>query len=157
MSLARQYDIGRYVIGTAALAPATIPSSSGGATSTGITIDRQAFGKHYYSAAALIQGLLTGSTDQAVSVAINWQHSSDGTSWDNFSTGSNVTKALGSTGATGAQSVNDVIQSNVNLRSARRYVRVQTVPTFTATTSGDTLALAGAVVLGGGDELPATT
>jgi hypothetical protein len=157
MSLAQQFDIGRYIHGTAALASATVPSSSGGATSTGITIDRQAFGRQYYSAAALIHASFAGSTQQVATVSVSFQHSSDGTSWDNFSTGSNVSKTIGSTGATGAQTLDDVVNAPVRLLSARRYIRVQTVPTFSLTTSGDSVVLSGVLALGGADELPATS
>lgn len=157
MSVAQQFDIGRYLHGTAALAPATVPSSSGGATSNGITIDRQAFGRQYYSAAALIQARFAGSTQATVSLAVSFQHSSDGSSWDNYSTDRNVTKVVGSTGATGAQTLNDVVNAPVSLRAARRYVRVNVVPTFSLTTSGDNVQLSGALALGGADELPATS
>jgi hypothetical protein len=156
MSLAQQFDIGRYIHGTAALAPVTINSSAGAAQS-GITIDRQAYGRGYHSASILAAVKLTGSTVQAVAVAVAFEHSSDGSSWDSYSTGSNVSKAIGSTGATGAQAVNDVVNAPVNLAGARRYVRAVVTPTFSATSSGDTAALAAIAALGGADELPATS
>lgn len=157
MSVAQQFDIGRFILGVAAVAPATVPSSSGGATTNGVTIDRLAYGRQYYSASALIQARLAGSTQQTAAVAVSFQHSSDGSSWDNFSTDRNVSKTIGSTGATGAQTVNDAVNAPVNLRSARRYVRVNVVPTFALTTSGDNVQLSGVLALGGADELPATS
>jgi hypothetical protein len=93
---------------------------------------------------------------------LNVQHSSDGTSWDNYSTGTVPTAAAfgststgGSTGTTGGTAYNTVEQS-INLNGARRYVRIQVpAPTFQDCSSGSVLAFAGTLVFGGADELPA--
>lgn len=155
MSLSQSYDAGKSIKGMPGLNPTTVPSSSGGATSAGITIDRFALGRRYQSCKSVVTGRLTGSTVQALSVALAFQHSSDGTSWDNYSTGTNATGTVGSTAATGAQSTDLVAEQSVNLRAARRYVRQSVVPTFSATTSGDNVILAGVVAFAGADENPA--
>lgn len=155
MSVAQSYNAGRFIKVQPGLNPTTVPSSSGGATSNGIAIDRLALGRRYYSCRAAVTARLTGSTVQSLSLAATFQHSSDGSSWDNFSTATNPTAVVaGSTAATGAQSTDSVIEQVVNLRAARRYVRLQVVPTFSQTTSGDNAILAGVVVFGGADENP---
>lgn len=156
MSLARQYDIGKYIKGVAAIAPATVLSSAGGSATNGLTIDRNALPRHCYSARAIVTGRLTGSTQQTVSLASAVQHSSDGSSWDSFSTGTNASAVVGSTGATGAQSTDGTVEQTINLKSARRYIRVNVTPTFTLTSSGDNVALNGVVAFGGADELPSS-
>lgn len=150
------YNVGKFIRVQPGLNPTTVPSSSGGATSNGLTIDRLALNRRYYSCKSAVTARLTGSTQQALSLAATFQHSSDGTSWDNFSTATNATGTVGSTGATGAQSTDGVVEQVVNLRSARRYVRQVVVPTFTLTTSGDNAILAGVVVFGGADENPSS-
>lgn len=158
MSLNKQYDIGRQIKAQAGIAftSAGIPSSSGGVAQNGAAIDRQALSRQYYSCRSIVRGRFVGSTINAVTLAASFQHSSDGTSWDNFSTGTNASKALGSTAATGAQAVEDVVEQVVNLQSARRYVRQVMTPTFTAATSGDILYDHGSVVFGGSDEQPSS-
>lgn len=158
MSLKNQYDIGRQIKGYAGIAftSAGIPSSSGGVAQNGATIDRTALARQYYSCRSLVRARFVSSTVQAASLALSFQHSSDGTSWDNFSTATNATKAFGSTAATGAQAVEDVVEQTVSLVGARRYVRQVMTPTFSGGTSGDILYNHGTVVFGGSDEQPSS-
>ncbi len=153
-----QFDVGRQIKAVAgiALTSAAIPSRSGGVTQNGATIDRFALPRRYYSCRSVVRGRYIGSTVQNVSMALSFQHSSDGSSWDNFSTATNAAYAFGSTGATGAQTVEDAAEQIVNLRGARRYVRQVMVPTFSSGTSGDVLYNQGTVVFGGADELPSS-
>ena len=158
MSLGRQYDGGRTlkVLAGIAQTSAAVPSSSGAAVN-GATIDRHAIDQRHYSARSIVRGRFVASTVNAVTLALSFQHSSDGTSWDNFSTATNASKALGSTGATGAQTVEGVVEQSVSLQGARRYVRqVLAAPTFASATSGDSLYFNGSVVFAGADELPNT-
>lgn len=155
MGVASQYDAGKTVKVMPALPATTVPSSSGAATN-GLTIDRLALGRRYYSCRAAVAGRFTGSTQQTVGLGVSFQHSSDGSSWDAYSTDTNpATVTAGSTGATGAQSTDGVVEQPVNLAGARRYVRlVAAAPTFALTTSGDNVQLTGVMVFGGADELP---
>jgi len=156
MSLNKSYDIGRQLVAAVGVAPTVTPSSSGAATN-GPTIDRWAYQRRYYSAKSIGRGLFSGSTQGAAALAASFQHSSDGTSWDNYSTASNASKAFGSTGTTGSNTgVNDVVEQAVSLVGARRYIRQVLTPTFAGGTSGDTLTFSGVVVLGGADEQPST-
>ena len=157
MSAANTYDAGNLVKAMPGIpSTGTIPSSSGAAIN-GVAIDRLSLGRRYYACRSILQGRLVGSTQQTATINATFQHSSDGTSWDNYSTATNPTAvAIGSTGATGAQSTDGIVEQAVNLRAARRYVRqVATAPVFALTTSGDTLCLGGSVVFCGPDESPA--
>jgi hypothetical protein len=158
MSVARSYDGGARLLTRAGinLTSAGVPSSSGGVAANGASIDRHALDRRYYSCRSIVRGRFVGSTINAVTLAASFQHSSDGTSWDNFSTGTNASAALGSTGATGAQAVEGVVEQRVNLLSARRYIRQVMTPTFAAATSGDIVYYQGSVVFTGGDEAPNT-
>lgn len=166
MSLVEQYDIGRRIRARLALGNATIAAASSAApsSSTGVSVDRQEAGlRHYYSCKAIVSGAFTaGSSLQTVTMGINVQHSSDGTSWDAFSTAtkpSDVTWGSSSTGnsagSTGGTEY-DTIEQPVSLQNARRYLRVTLdAPTFATSTSGQSLAVHGVLVFGGADELPA--
>ena len=158
MSLSRQYDGGRTLLVKAGInqTSAAVPSSSGGVAANGASIDRHALDRRYYSCRSIVRGRFVGSTVNAVTLAASFQHSSDGTSWDNYSTATNASKALGSTGATGTQAVEDVVEQPVSLVGARRYIRQVMTPTFAAGTSGDSLYYSGSVVFAGADENPNT-
>lgn len=155
MSVATQYDAGQTIKVMPALPATTVPSSSGAATN-GLTIDRLALGRRYYSCRAAVAGRLTGSTQQTVGIGVSFEHSSDGSSWDAYSTDTNPdTVTAGSTGATGAQSTDGIVEQPVNLNGARRYVRlVAAAPSFALTTSGDNVVLTGVIAFAGADELP---
>jgi hypothetical protein len=156
MSVNSQTDVGRRlkVVAGVSLTSAAVPSSSGAAL-TGATIDRLGLGRMYYSCKSVGKGRFVGSTVQNVSLAASFQHSSDGTSWDSYSTATNASAAVGSTGATGAQAVEAIVEQNVNLAGARRYVRQVLTPSFSSGTSGDSAYFSGDVVFGGADERPA--
>lgn len=153
----QSYDAGKLIKAMPGIpSTGTIPSSSGAAIN-GLTIDRLALGRRYQSCRSVVQGRLVGSTQQTVSLTKTFQHSSDGTSWDNYSTATNpAAVAIGSTGSTAAQTTDGVVEQTINLRAARRYVRqVLAAPAFSLSSSGDTLTVAGTVVFAGADENPA--
>jgi hypothetical protein len=92
MSLVEQFNIGARIRTRTALAVAVTQSSAAAATTQdGITIDRNESGlRRYYSCKACVGGqfLYAASSAHTASIAsLNFQHSSDGTSWDNYSTG----------------------------------------------------------------------
>jgi hypothetical protein len=158
MSLKESFDGGRRakVVAGVPLTTTPIPSSSGGVQQTGGTIDRLAMDRRYYSCKSVVRGRFLASTINNVSFAIGMQHSSDGTSWDNYSTQSNAAGTLGSTGATGAQTVEGAAEAHFSLVGARRYIRQVMTPTFASATSGDLFYAQGSIVLTGADELPNT-
>lgn len=167
MSLSEQFNVGaRIKSKTAIAAQVTQTSAAAATTQDGLTIDRQESGLgHYYSCKAVVCGqfLYAASSAHTATIAsLNFQHSSDGTSWDSYSTATvpssvqwGATSAGNAVGTT-AGTANNEIEQSVNLSGARRYIRVQVpAPTFTDCSSGSVLTLAAVVVFGGGDTLPA--
>ncbi len=132
-------------------------SAAGATTQDGLTIDRYTLGRRYYSCkAAFVSTFVASSSTRTATVGLNFQHSSDGTSWDNFSTGTVPTaKTFG--GDTGGTTDYDSVEQSVNLIGARRYVRMQILtPTFSDSSSGQGVFTGmGVIVFGGGDEAPA--
>jgi hypothetical protein len=170
MSLVEQFNIGSRVqvrtsLGNTAV---TQTSNTAAAASTGEAVDRNDSSlRRYYSCAAVVTGMfLAGSSARTGLVTMNFQHSSDGTSWDSFSTAT-VPVATGRVGIWGATSSGyaslstagteqNSLKQSVNLNGARRYIRIQ-VPTatFSDCSSGQVLNVQGVIVFGGADELPA--
>lgn len=166
MSLSEQFNIGARIKGKTAIAAAITQTSAAAATTQdGLTIDRNESGlRRYYSCKFVVGGqfLYAASSATVATVAsLNVQHSSDGTSWESYSTdtvpsaatwGSTAGAAVGTTAGTAP----GVIEQSVNLNGARRYIRVQVpAPTYASCSSGHVLTVAGVCVFGGGDELPA--
>lgn len=167
MSLSEQFNIGARIKSKTAMAiQVTQTSTAAATTQDGLTIDRQESGLgHYYSAKAIVcaQFLYAASSAHTATLTgLNFQHSSDGTSWDNYSTATvpssvviGATSAGHTHGTTGGTANNEIEQS-VNLVGARRYVRVQLpAPTFSDCSSGSVLTVAGVLVFGGPDTFPA--
>jgi hypothetical protein len=145
----------------------TQSSAAASTTQDGITIDRLAQGlRRYYSAKAVVSGAYLGNSSMATAyVGINVQHSSDGTSWDNYSTQTVPTAGTylwGSTSGginTTAGAAYGTVEQSVNLNGARRYIRIQ-VPSGVASadcSSGHAFTAHGVLIFGGADELPVDT
>lgn len=168
MSLSEQFNIGaRIKSKTGIAAQVTQTSAASATTQDGLTIDRNESGLgHYYSCKVLVTGQFlygASSAHTATIASLNFQHSSDGTSWDNYSTATVPTAAVvwgatsaGNAAGTTAGTANNEIEQSVNLVGARRYVRCQVpAPTFTDCSSGSVLTLAAVIAFGGPDEYPA--
>lgn len=166
MSLSEQFDVAARVKVRTSLGNTAITQSSAAApsASTGEAVDRNESGlRRYYSCAAVVTGFFTaGSSAKTASATLTFQHSSDGTSWDNYSTATNPTAVVwgatssGYAGGSTAGTETDSVKMNVNLNGARRYVRIQVpAPTFSDCSSGSVLNVQGIIVFGGADELPA--
>lgn len=166
MSLSEQFNVGARIHARTALANVSITHSSAAAATTqdGITVDRRESGLgHYYSCKAIVSGALNAlSSAMTASLTLNFQHSSDGTSWDSFSTATVPTAVVwgatssGYAGGSTAGTEYDTVEQSVNLNGARRYVRIQVpAPTYTDCSSGTYLNVHGVIVFGGADTLPA--
>lgn len=158
-----QHDIGAYVKGEVSLAPQVIDASStnDGNAVTGIVIDRQALGKHYLSCKSIVAVRFRGSTTRNGTVDIKIQDGASSNTFTDYSTDTTpAAKTFGSTGATGAQTVNDEVEQDVDLSAARRYLRMSVTVNHAATSSGtsglEDFTVTGMLVFGGGHELPAT-
>ena len=166
MSLTESFNVGARIRGRHALANVAITQTSAAAATTqdGNSIDRNASGlRRYYSCKAIVSAALTGATSSVTaSITLNFQHSSDGTSWENYSTATVPTAVVwgatssGYAGGTTAGTEYGTIEQSVNLNGARRYVRIQVgAPTYPTCSSGTFLTGHGVLVFGGADELPA--
>jgi hypothetical protein len=130
------------IAGYALVASSVAPVASAAATINGASIDRS---KHNMPLSAIMHtatGAETGAPT-GVSVQSTLQHAPDNATWTNF-------LYDGSTTAQGAAitAVNTDQNYAVDLTLAQRYVRVQTVISFTGGTS-PTVGLAAQLVLGG--------
>jgi hypothetical protein len=132
-------------------------SATAATTQDGLTINRLQLGRRYYSCkAAFVASFVASTTAKTASVTLNFQHSSDGTSWDNFSTGTVPTaKTFGAD--TGGTTDYDSVEQSVNLTGARQYIRMQIpAPTYSDCSSGQgVFSGMGVIVFGGADENPA--
>ena len=164
MSLNESFNIGSRIKGKTALAVTiTQTSNTAATTQDGLTVDRNLSPlRRYYSCKVVIGGqfLYAASSAHTATIAgFTVQHSSDGTSWDNYTTNASsvvwgTTAAAASLTTAGTEP--DELEHSVNLNGARRYLRVQIpAPTFSDCSSGSVLTLGGAFVFGGADELPA--
>lgn len=156
MSISQQYNIGSKIKAVLATTNATISQSSATAASTqdGLTIDRYLLGRRYYSAKAIISaGYVPASTARTADLSLTVDHSSDGTSWDSYSTAAGKTFGNSTAGTTDY----NTLEHSVNLNGARRYLRVRLhAPTYSDCSSGQgVFSAAGILVFGGGDELVA--
>ena len=166
MSLSEQFNVGARIKGKVSFGGQITQTSNAAATTQdGVSVDRNESGlRRYYSAKAIVAGtfLYGASSAHTASVSINVQHSSDGTSWENYSTATvpaNVVwgaTSSGYAGGTTAGTEADTVEQSVNLNGARRYLRIQIpAPTFSDCSSGSVLTLTGMFVFGGADTLPA--
>lgn len=156
MSFTEQTNVGARIKAVMATTSLSISQTSNTAATTqdGLSIDRVQLGRRYLSCKAVAAfGYVASTTAKTAGLAVTIQHSSDGTSWDNWTTGSSVTFGNSTAGTTDY----DTAETSANLVGARRYLRVQIpVPTYSDCSSGQGVFSGGAVIVfGGADELPA--
>lgn len=115
-----------------AASSATAAGAGDSTTTTGTTIDRAGFsaGSMPKSAVAAIAYEATLATSKTLSFGYAVQDSADGSNWSDYQTG---TYAVVATGATAASAVAGELEVNVNLTSARRYVRFNYATDLSAT------------------------
>jgi hypothetical protein len=107
--------------------------STGDATSiTGLTIDRAGFGNGSLpmSAEVSVDFEATLASGKTLSVGYAVQDSADNSTWADYQT---ATSAVVSTGASGGSVNKGQFNVQVNLTSARRYIRFNYMPTASAT------------------------
>ena len=156
MSLSQQTNIGAHIKAVLATTNATISQTSASAASTqdGQTIDRTTLGRRYYSAKAVVSaGYVANATARTAALSLTVDHSSDGSSWESYSTAAAKTFGNSTAGTTDYST----LEHSVSLVGARRYLRVRLhAPTFSDCSSGQGVFSAhGVMVFGGADELPA--
>ena len=159
MSLIDSYNVGYSVKGVQGTSSLSISQTSGTAATTqdGLTIDRNALSRKYYSCRVSgLFGFTAASSQTVASLTLNFQHSSDGTSWDNYSTATVPTAVSFGSTSSFTTDYKEVAQL-VNLNGARRFVRCQIpAPTYANCSSGQGVFSGGVtVIFGGADTYPA--
>lgn len=152
-SYALQHGIGQLIASVNALSPYTATAGGAGDNTqqTGITLDRQSIGREYLSAQVAIPYKATLAAAKKVTVSSIVEDSADGASWATYVTGLS-SSVVGSTTSTAAQTLNSALTYNVDLGSARRYVRVDVTADLSAANT-DTFAFAAVAALGGQDRI----
>jgi hypothetical protein len=113
-------------------ATSTAGGAGDGATVTGLSVDRQGFSNGSMPNSALIAVAFeaTLASGKTLSIGYAVQDSADNSSWADFQTGASTTASTGASGGSVSKSEFNV---QVNLGSARRYIRFNYVPTCSAT------------------------
>jgi hypothetical protein len=144
-----QTDVGRYVKSVLALAPVQITAgeSGDGQAQNGVAIDRLG----YLSAVAVVPVSATLGQGNTLTISAKVQDSADGsTGWADYGSG---TGNVVLTGGTGGSTETALLELNVNLAGARRYIRVVVTGDLSAS-STDTQRFGAVLILGGADVKP---
>lgn len=162
--VSRFHDIGAYITGRRALANTSVVGGGSGDNTEvdGVAIDRLSDSEKFLSCKVILPIAATMAATRQVTVVSNVQHSSvtassGFTDYDRKDSTSAYSVTFGDAASTASQTITDVVQYDVDLGAAKRYIRVQATPNMTDTSSADTCTLSGVVVLGGGDFLPPAT
>lgn len=131
---------------------ATAGGSGDNTAVTGVIIDRQAFRwpKSGVFAVPFTTTLAAGAT---LSLAMTVQDG-DAANLSDAATFATRANAVVATGPSGGGTVTGVVEFDVNLVGAKRYIRLNFTPDLSAANT-DTGAFSGVAVLGGMDRLPA--
>jgi len=151
----RDRSIGELVLAkNAGLPTAVTAAGTGDATEVdGSTIDRQALGSRMDSVQLVVHGNVTLTSGKTLSIAMNLQDSPDDSTWTDFGDVQASTVVVTATG--GALTASDFADFiNRDIRGANRYIRAQWTPDLNHTGT-DTAMVAGTLIFGGAEELPA--
>lgn len=119
----------------------------------GYSLDREGFAGGSLPNTALLGILFTATlaATKTLSIAVDVQHSADGSTWVDYATQAATVVA---TGPTGGGTVTGQLPFGVDLTGANRFVRVNFTPDLSATAT-DTAELIACGAFGGFDTLPA--
>ena len=111
---------------------ATAGGAGNNATFTGISLDRMGFGLGALARTALVGVLYeaTLASGKTLSLGYDLQHAPDNATWTDFQTATGVVVATGVSGGTTAKGE---FNFQVDLTSAQRYIRFNTIPNLSAT------------------------
>lgn len=150
-----QHNIGAIVdvVYASAAASAVAAGTGDATTTTGTTIDRMGFSNGSMPRSALASFVYdaTLASGKTLSIAYAVQDSADGSTWADYQTAAGSVVA---TGPSGGGAVKGVLNIQVDLNSARRYVRVNSNPDLNASGT-DTAVTRSVWVMGGFDRLAA--
>ncbi len=135
----------------AANAAATAGGTGDATAVTGVIIDRAAL-RWPQSAVFAIPFTTTLAAAATLSLVATIQDG-DASNLSDAATFASFASAVVATGPAGGGTVTGVVEINVNLRGAKRYLRLNFTPDLSAANT-DTAALSGVAVFGGFDRLP---
>lgn len=142
-----QHAIGEYTK-TVSSVPPQLTVTAGGASNNvavnGVSVDRM----NYLSMVVAVAYQCTLSSTKTLTITIAIQHSEDNATWTAYGT-------QPANQVISASTANAIFTQNVDLHAANRYVRLVITPNL-SNTGTDTASVAGLLVLGGANELPAT-
>ena len=141
------------VVRASAAASALAAGTGDATTTTGATIDRMGFsnGSMPRSMLASVIYDATLASGKTLSIAYAVQDSADASTWADYQT---AAAAVVATGASGGSVAAGQLNVQVDLNSARRYVRVNSLPDL-SNTATDTAVTRSVVALSGFDRHPA--
>lgn len=146
------HNIAAYLNPAVALKPTSLTASqNSGATNNGATIDRFASAGLYRSVDVVALVRASGSSKFKVTTTLRLQDSANGSSWSSYGSASATPGVTGATNATGKQTLAGAVSVGVDLGSARRYVRVNTILTWGGTNKSTPAQVGVAAILGGSD------
>jgi len=150
-----QHNIGAVVdvVRASAAAAATAAGAGDATTTTGVTIDRAGLSNGSLPNSALFSTVYdaTLASGKTLSIGYAVQDSADGSTWADYQTGAGVVVG---TGPSGGGAVAGQLNVQVDLGSARRYVRFNSYPDLNAAGT-DTAVTRSVAVLAGFDRLAA--
>lgn len=152
MNISAQRDIGSYLSSVNALIANTVTAGTGadGAEQNGLWNSHIGF----LSGKLVIAYSATLAQAETLTIAANLQDATALAGTGAADYGDAFAAAVVATGDTGGSTENGTVELNVDLSSARGYVRAQVTPTLSAVGT-DTVDLAAILVLGGAAEYPA--
>lgn len=144
-------DIGAYITSRAGGAVSAVAGGAGDATELdGAWIDRQGF----LSAKLVVAYDATLAEGETLSLAANAQDAADGSGTGAADFGTAVADAVVATGGTGGSTERGTVEIDLDLTTARQYIRAQFTPNLSAANT-DTARVHAVVILGGADRIPA--
>jgi hypothetical protein len=153
-------DVGAFIGAANAVLAEVITSGAGndGVEVDGPTIDRNAFSDRGMSASFIVGVTAVLDATETCIIESQIQDSADGSAWADYDgsvagAGTHPTTTL--TGGAGGSTERVAHKHDIDLRTARQYIRVQTELTLSRGAT-DTAAYGGVVVVGGQQELPGT-
>ncbi len=159
-SFSHNHDVGARIVGFNALASVTIDSgSTDGLQLNGRIYDRfpiSGTGNDLFlSAKAIMDYSATIATGESWALALQYQ-SSTSTASTAFTDLTQIDGSTSNTVTATTATLVGVVEANLDLSQANRYVRIQITPTHSTAATIDQVIIGGVLVFGGGDEDPAT-
>jgi len=153
-----QLDIGAMIKGGLARIPELITAAAGNDNTEidGPSIDRQSFTSSYHSLKVIICFSATLDTAETLTITANMQDSADDSTFADYheaETGDFLPATIVRT-APSAETFNGVIEMDVDIQAANRYLRLQSTSDLSRGAT-DTVDIAAVFVFGGADQLPA--